>query len=285
VYLARDAPIGVVLRRGPSDWARLSVWRTDADTFEHGQWFRGRVYERRSDVSTDGSLFIYFARKSGGGTPANAYPHDTWVAISRPPWFTALALWFVGGTYHTGGFFPSRRSVWHGFGADPPDQGQLPRWLALSPALPPYADRTNDWPSRTVWINRLLRDGWESVPGAPVETWERRHPSQPLALIMEQSELDYRSYGGRHVLEYAVRTEAEPEARIGVGADLIPLGRATWADWDQGGRLVLARAGRLLHWQPPDTLREIADFNPQVPEPAPSPARALTWPRQPPGSR
>ena len=121
VYLAREAPIGIILRRGPSAWARLSVWRTDTDTFEHGQWLGGRVYERRSDVSADGSLFVYFARKS-----TNPWPQDTWVAISRPPSFTALALWFVGGTYHTGGCFPDRQSVWPGFGAGPPVQGRLP---------------------------------------------------------------------------------------------------------------------------------------------------------------
>jgi hypothetical protein len=68
VYLAREAPVAVVLRRGPSDWARLSVWHTDADTFEHGQWIKGRVYERRSDVSADGSLFIAFVRQSGGAS-------------------------------------------------------------------------------------------------------------------------------------------------------------------------------------------------------------------------
>src|SRR5919198_5909820 len=64
VYLAREAPVGVVLRRGPSAWVRLSVWHTDTDAFEHGQWFKGRVYERRCDVSADGSLFVYFARKT-----------------------------------------------------------------------------------------------------------------------------------------------------------------------------------------------------------------------------
>jgi hypothetical protein len=69
VYLAREAPIGIVLRRGPSAWAWSSVWHTDTDTFEHGQWFHGRVYERRSDVSADGSLFVYFARKSTNPWP------------------------------------------------------------------------------------------------------------------------------------------------------------------------------------------------------------------------
>jgi hypothetical protein len=58
VYLARDAPAGLVLRRGPSAWTRLSLWHTDSDTFLHGQWFRGRIYERRSDLSADGSLWV-----------------------------------------------------------------------------------------------------------------------------------------------------------------------------------------------------------------------------------
>jgi hypothetical protein len=38
VYLARRAPVAVALRRGPSDWARLSLWHTDTDRIEHGQW-------------------------------------------------------------------------------------------------------------------------------------------------------------------------------------------------------------------------------------------------------
>ena len=117
-YLAREAPVGVVLRRGPSDWARLSLWHTDGDVFEHGQWLKGRVYERRSDLSADGSLFVAFVRGSSG---PSAESRDTWLAVSRPPWFTALALWFVGGTYHTGGFFPERQALWLGFGANPPD--------------------------------------------------------------------------------------------------------------------------------------------------------------------
>jgi hypothetical protein len=251
VYLARDAPIGVVLRRGPSAWVRLSVWRTDADTFEHGQWFAGRVYERRSDVSADGSLFVYFARKSGG-LAAQPYPHDTWAAISRPPYFTALALWFVGGTYYTGGYFPA------------------PRRLRMAPGLPPYVDRTNNWTDRTVYVNRLLRDGWEPVPDALAETWQRRHPTQPQTLVMTQAGFDFAAYGGPYVMEYAVRTAP--------GAEPLSLGPATWADWDQGGRLVLARDGALYEWQAPGTLRPLANFNDQVPEPAPAPPWAEEWP-------
>jgi hypothetical protein len=285
VYFAREAPIGVVLRRGPSAWARLSVWHTDTDAFKHGQWFRGRVYERRCDVSPDGALFVYFARKS-----TNRPPRDSWVAISRPPFFTALALWFIGTTYCAGGFFPDRRSVW-GVGPAPPDQGELPRWLTHA-ADPRYIDGTNEWSDRTVYINRLLRDGWEPVPreliatwdrrhrqeplvfyyGVPYnETWERRHPQEPLTLVMAYRGDDLEAHGGRHVMEYAVRRES---------GEVIPLGRATWADWDQHGRLILAQHGRLWQWQD-GGLRELADFNPQVPEPRPAPPQAYGWPEPP----
>jgi len=267
VYLAREAPLGIVLRRGPSAWTRLSIWHTDTDSIEHGQWLKGRVYERRSDVSANGALFVYFARQSGGRGRA-----DSWVAISRPPWFTALALWFVGGTYYTGGFFSGRHSLSLGFGATPPDQGRLPRWLTVDTSLPPYVDRTNNWTERTVHVNRLLRDGWQLVPDAPVETWELPHPNQPLTLVMTQERAGYpsRLYGGLYLVEYALRWE--PHGQI------VPLGRATWAGWDHGGRLVIAQDGRLFHWPIGGTRLELADFNPQTPDPHPSPGWAATWP-------
>src|SRR5687767_22352 len=268
VFLARAAPIGVVLSRGPSAGARLSLWRTDTDSFEHGQWLAGRVYERRSDVSADGNLFVYFARRSSGPSQEN---RDTWVAVSRPPWFTALALWFVGGTYHTGGCFPDGRSLWPGYTADPPDQGRLPSWLSVHAVLPPYVDRTSEWPNRTVWINRLLRDGWVPSEGAGPEMWERRNPAGDLTLAMTDR-FEFGAYGGPHVTEYAVLSESAD--------DVFPLGRADWADWDHQGRLVVAHGGRLWHWEGPGARREIADFNPQTPDPAPAPDWAREWPRR-----
>ena len=185
VYLALDAPIGVVLRRGPSDWARLSLWHTDTDTFEHGQWIHARVYERRCDLSADGSLFVAFVRDSARPNQAN---RDTWVTVSRPPWFTALALWFAGGTYYTGGLFPDGQTHWLGFDPSAPAQGHLPAWLTTTTALPPYVDRTNDWPDRTVWLNRLLRGGWTQSSAAEPETWRRANPDGDLTLEQLQRE-------------------------------------------------------------------------------------------------
>jgi hypothetical protein len=267
VYLARDAPVGVVLRRGPSAWTRLTLWHTDTDTFQHGQWIYGRVFERRSDLSAEGSLFIAFIR----GNSARLRPDqraDSWIAISRPPYFTALALWWVGGTYCTGGLFADRRSVWTGW-QNGPDRGRLPRWLKTVNALP-HIDRTNNWTDRTVFHNRLLRDGWQ--PLADHTTWERRHPQQPDTLVFTELGWDARAFGGPHTVDYLLR-----------GADGLVkhLPRVTWADFDQRGRLIVVQDGKLLDWRSQDTWVALADFNTQAPDPRVAPAWATRWPPRP----
>ncbi|HEX5108590.1 MAG TPA: hypothetical protein VFV95_09100 [Vicinamibacterales bacterium] len=266
VYLARDTPVGVVLRRGPSDWARLSVWHTDTDRIEHGQWIKGRVYERRSDLSSDGAVFAAFVRQSGGRGAS-----DTWVALSRPPYFTALALWFIGGTYYTGAFFPQPGTLWLGFMKEqPPDVGHTPAWLSIAPPRDvPYIDGSSEWTERTVHFNRLLRDGWRLLDKEPFATlWEHRHPKEPMTLTMIHTFDDFRSFGGPYVVEYTVRRDGGPEHT---------LGQATWADWDQRGRLVLAQRGRLLTWDATRGLETIADLNDQAPDPQPAPEWATRW--------
>lgn len=271
VYLARDAPLGVVLRRGPNAWARLSLWQVDTDVFEHGQWFAGHVFERRADVSPDGSLFVYFTQQMSRRA-AQDLGTDAWIAVSRPPWFTALALWTIGTTYCAGGYFPDERSLLVWGIASPPDRGVLPAWLRLAKEAP-YVDGTPEWPDRAIYFNRLLRDGWTPIGDirARLPWWEHRSPGGHHALVMmPRTDADFRAYGGPHVVEYGVRDDLS-----GVVHDL---GRATWADWDHRGRLIVAQDGRLLQWQLPGELREIADFNEQTPAPVPSPKLAHDWP-------
>src|SRR5690349_10075456 len=37
VLLASNSPVGVILRRGPTDWVQMIKWHTDTDKFEEGQ--------------------------------------------------------------------------------------------------------------------------------------------------------------------------------------------------------------------------------------------------------
>jgi hypothetical protein len=108
VVLAKDAPLGVVLRRGPAPWYHVILWHTDTDEFEHGAWFKGRIYEERCDLSPDGQLFLYFALQ--GSRWRTSYK-GSWTAVSRPPWLQALVLWPQGDTWGGGGRFVGKRKV------------------------------------------------------------------------------------------------------------------------------------------------------------------------------
>lgn len=111
VILARAAPVGVIFRRGPSKRVQLLHWNTDTDTFTPGQWFHGRIYEKRSDLSPSGELLIYSTQKSSTRIQQGDGYSESWTAISKPPYLTALALWpnrsSVGG-----GLFVSDTKVW-----------------------------------------------------------------------------------------------------------------------------------------------------------------------------
>jgi hypothetical protein len=98
----------VILRRGPAAWYHLILWHTDQDRFEHGAWFKGRLYEDRCDLSPDGELFLYFALQSSRF--ATAYK-GAWTAVSRPPWLHALTLWPQGHTWGGGGRFVGKREA------------------------------------------------------------------------------------------------------------------------------------------------------------------------------
>src|SRR5688572_2426031 len=61
VLLAREAAYAIVFRRGPSKEVCTIGWNRATDEFSVGQWLKGRIYERRADLSPDGKLLIYFA--------------------------------------------------------------------------------------------------------------------------------------------------------------------------------------------------------------------------------
>jgi len=113
VHLAREAPVGVILRRGPTAWVQIILWHTDTDTFEFGQWFHGRIYERACDVSPDGSIFLYgatdYSEKIWDAPDSSMWQ---WTAMSRPPYLTALALWSkIDDGYYGGGYFVDGHTV------------------------------------------------------------------------------------------------------------------------------------------------------------------------------
>jgi len=268
VYLAADAAVGVVLRRGPSAWTQLIGWDRERDRFTPGQWLRARVYARRADLSPDGRLFVYIAARHGGPA-ADPAVGSAWTAISRPPWFTALALWPNLGSWYGGGVFRGPRSL----------SLDVPCSLAAQPRLPPRRLRIDRVGAATSpWEQRLLRDGWTLVERGfeprnhrrvgDRELWSKPGPDGAL-LVREVLDADFRRHGDPFGELFWLEAAGE----------LIPLDGVSWAEWD-GPRLLVARDGRLLRAElTGGGLREslLYDFNPLRPVAMPAPAWARRW--------
>lgn len=108
ILLARDAAAAVAFRRGPSKRVCTVGWDRHTDEFRVGQWLKGRIYERRSDLSPDGQYLIYFAMNGKWHSKVKG----SWTAISRAPYLKAIGLWANGSCWNGGGLFTSRRTYW-----------------------------------------------------------------------------------------------------------------------------------------------------------------------------
>lgn len=241
--LARAAPVGVILRRGPSKRVLLLKWQLGSDTLEPGQWFKGRIYERRSDLSPSGELFLYFAAK-------HRAPYATWTAISKPPWLTALALWPKGDAWGGGGVFENAFSVQlnHRPGEDKLADGfKLHRRMRvqLYGAHPGWGE---DLP---IYASLLARRGWSLIdPGdRPKPKWNdavvwrftRPIVYEHAGLHGRRLQMIIKGIGQRgdtrYWIDYAVLDSA--------GEVVLDLPRTDWADWDRAD-LVYAREGKLF---------------------------------------
>lgn len=153
ILLASEARVGVVFRRGPANAVCTVRWDRETDTFEIGQWFRGRIYERRSDLSADGRHLIYFAR----GGRRHEETKGSWTAISRAPWLHAVTRYGKGDCWQGGGLFTSNEKYWlngcHFL------VRQDAAGLGEDSAYQPEGSFGAECPS--VYYRRLLRDGWQ----------------------------------------------------------------------------------------------------------------------------
>lgn len=156
VLLASRSDVAVVLRRGPSKSVCSILWHRRDDSFELGQWMRGRIYERRADLSPDGRHLIYFAMNGHWSSPTGG----SWTAISRAPWLHALVLLGKGDCWHGGGLFTDNRTYWlnDGYGHRTMRESTA---VARDPSYRPSAYFGGECPG--VYYPRLIRDGWTLV--------------------------------------------------------------------------------------------------------------------------
>jgi hypothetical protein len=166
VLLAREAPLGVVIRRGPSKHVCTIGWERSGDEFQLGQWLSGRIYERRSDLSPNGKHLIYFAMNGKWSAEARG----SWTAVSRAPYLKAVALFPKGDCWHGGGLFTGDRSYWLNAGYGCSEQhntdDEVERHLDFQPSGSVGGE------CLSVYYPRLLRDGWTHVERISLAKWK-----------------------------------------------------------------------------------------------------------------
>ena len=295
VMLARDAPLGVIFRRGPSEWTQVIRWNTDDDSFEYGSWLRGKIFFERSDISTDGGKLLYFATKY---TNRDLDFPTAYTALSRLPWLTALCAWPNGDTHYGGGLFENDNKIWV-------NQATWPHGpLAENAALPPNfeVDYENAlWDPNYHGLLRLERSGWKpierypwgSIPARRVQSdgtwaWGPTDPDCPIhtpAFIRTIHEKNSAS-GEFSLVLTSIFEHLKPNSqtfawRNNHSKKSILLENVSWADWDKKGRLLYAKAGELFSVDTgyPHEIRAqaLANFNGLRPKQTKSPVWARTW--------
>jgi hypothetical protein len=153
VLLARDAPLGLVFRRGPSNSVATLLWDRRCDEFQVGQWLNGRIYVRRCDLSPDGRHLIYFAMNAKWTSESRG----AWTAISRAPYLKAIAFFPKGDCWNGGGLWTGQNTYWlnDGYGH-----------RISHDTTEVYRDQSYQLPCSYggecpgVYYHRLIRDGW-----------------------------------------------------------------------------------------------------------------------------
>jgi len=243
--LARSSPLAVIFRRGPTRQVQLLLWNTDTDEFQEGQWFKGRIYERRCDLSPSGERLLYFAANQ-------KKPFFSWTAVSRPPFLTAIALWPKGDAWGGGGLFAGENAIQLNhreleMGLAP--GFNLPRNVLVEP-LGPGSGWGEDSP---VMDMRLERDGWtRSVNGKliprgvrstlsfemnPPLIWAKRNPKPGRKFELQML---IKGFGQKNGPWYSLDYVLIRERSV-----ITTLPAADWSDWDRNGDLLYASEGRI----------------------------------------
>lgn len=216
--LSRGSSRAVIFRRGPSRQTCLIAWDRRTDTFEVGQWFRGRVYPERCDISADGEWLLVFMA-------THRPPLYAWTVLSRPPYFTAIALWAQNDTWGGGGLFLGAADIALNHPqAQTPTLGRAPAAFTVHPARA-IEER----------IGRALAKNphrWQAMSDQPRGPFQKRQGGSALRMTWSE---------GRRRWDYG-----SPLHEIVRADSAVALPGLDWADLDSNGDVLFAIGGALF---------------------------------------
>ncbi len=291
--LAPKAKRVVLFRRGPSQHTLQLVWDLETDRVTPGQWIKGKVFVERSDVSQDGRYLI--AAVSNYTRMHGENPLDFWTAISRPPYFTAIAFFESTSTYEGGGFWKSKTEVWlNNFigcweekqGVKPPVKAVLMHSAGISGPV--------------LWDQIMLKRAWKVETRLEAVFWERNGEDRRQAAIALGFDpafvVDYPRRGAKLVqttwtrpFKYGSMTCSDLWDRtvwqlLDLEGSVVrewtaPTDQPFWLEVDHNDLPIFSEKGCLYRWTgfPHGEPTLVADLNPYTFQPVPPPDWATKW--------
>ena len=223
LLVAKEAPIAVIIRRKPSKCFHIIKWHLKTGQFEHGSWFKGKLYPMRCDLSWDGKFMSYLAMGSKG---------ETWNGVCEAPWLKTILESENTGTWNGGGIFWRRDE----FLSNQTDDVEL--------------DKKGDWP-KTIKISRLQtfvgedesmlyhrfqRDGWKlAIEGELHDTFDSEGCFMPDHQMPWKHHHQWKPTKNHPVLQ----TKFVGYRGSYFGDD----------DWEAQSDIYEARSGRIFHFE------------------------------------
>jgi len=276
--VASEAPVAVVFMRHPAKHTQLLEWNLETDEVRSGQWIKGRVFWRRCDLSPDGKLLVcaisnYSKKRSERAAKEQgleSWMTSFWTAVSRPPYFSALALWFFGPSYNGGGSWESNKVLglnnqpYKYYEVKPMKRGYRSHDLDLGPS-------EDHW----IWLHLLKKRGWTKIP-------DKHYGNGDLcdsirSLQFKHGEIRYwEKYGWGLKFWWELRDKKGNVVRRWEGRQR----ETVWLDVDHRGRVLMAENGCLYAWSdfPKGEPKLVADLSGNRFEEVAPPDWAMSWP-------
>jgi hypothetical protein len=251
---AREAPIIVILQRKRAKLFHVITVHTEKHWIGEGSWFRGVLYALDSDVSFDGKFMVYRARGAND---------QTWSGVCRVPWLKTLV--HVETPITGGGYFSGPNDLkTHGWDCSEKIVSDDIRFTIERDTKHHFGDELAVIYARFErdGFTRLDHSGEEQTDTTPTDCddgWGRR-PARGYPELQMRC-IGYFSGGFR----FAITLDEHPELLVG----------ASWATWDSGNRLWVARPGIVEQYTLDDIRRGTPSFSLDVDkfEPPPKPLK------------
>jgi len=244
--LAKESPYAIVLRRGPTKQTAVILWNREDDSFRLGQWFKGKIYHYRCDITPNGKYWIFLSFDARG---------KSYTALAKTPYFKAIDFYEKNDTWNGGGLFLNNNVYWLNESGRFPYRAKQKSFFKVADAYPRYPNIQSECPY--IYNIRLERDGWK------YDDWNA-NPINLTKKINEQWNLIKLFYvSGEHTIGKGVYHEEHKLVNTKSGEE-IQFPDWEWADVD-GKRLVFAAHGKIYAAQVDGILKgeqkELYDFN------------------------